>query len=69
MVDQEIRDPSIQGIEIRDLRLPLDVLILSIQRDGHTLVSRGFTQLQLGDKVTMVGPQEKLEEVMLRFAA
>lgn len=49
--------------------LVMDALILSIQRDGHTLVSRGFTQPQLGDKVTMVGPQEKLEEVMLRFVA
>ena len=69
MIDQEIRGPSIHGIALRDLSLPMDVLVLSIQRDGHTLVSRGFTQLQLGDKVTMVGPQEKLEEVMLRFAA
>ena len=69
MIDQEIHNPSIHGLALRDLRLPLDVLVLSVQRDGHTLVSRGFTQLQLGDKVTMVGPQEKLEEVMLRFAA
>ncbi len=69
MVDQEIRNPNIHGMTLRDLRLPLDVLVLSIQRDGHTLVSRGFTQFQLGDKVTMVGPREKLEEVILRFDA
>ncbi|NOZ00251.1 MAG: potassium transporter TrkA [Chloroflexi bacterium] len=69
MIDQEIRNPGIHGMALRDLRLPLDVLVLSIQRDGYTLVSRGFTRLQLGDKVTMVGPREKLEEVVLRFAA
>ncbi|MBU1659902.1 MAG: NAD-binding protein [Chloroflexi bacterium] len=69
MVDQEVRNPSLHGMALRDLRLPLDVLVLSIQRDGHTLVSRGFTQFQLGDKVTMVGPRKKLEEVMLRFDA
>ncbi|MBL7163035.1 MAG: cation:proton antiporter [Anaerolineales bacterium] len=69
MLDQEIRNPSIHGMTLRELRLPLDVLVLSIQRSGHTLVSRGFTQFQLGDKVTMVGPREKLEQVMLRFDA
>ncbi|VAW41219.1 Putative transporter, partial [hydrothermal vent metagenome] len=67
VVDMEVRDPNLHGVALRDLRLPLDVLILSIHRNGHTLVSRGHTQLHLGDKVTMVGPQEKLDEVMLRF--
>jgi len=67
IVDLEVRNPNLHGIPLRDLRLPLDVLVLSVQRDGHTLVSRGHTQFQLGDKVTMVGPKEKLEEVMLRF--
>jgi hypothetical protein len=35
----------------------------------YCFISRGFTQFQLGDRVTMVGPQEKLEEVVLRFDA
>ena len=69
MVDQEIRNPSIHGLTLRDLRLPLDVLVLSIQRDGHTLISRGFTKFQLGDRVTMVGPKKKLQEAVLRFDA
>ncbi|MFQ5418792.1 MAG: cation:proton antiporter [Anaerolineae bacterium] len=69
VIDLEVRDPDLHGMALRDLRLPLDVLILSIHRNGHTLVSRGHTQLHLGDKVTMVGPQEKLDEVMLRFDA
>ncbi|MBI9042861.1 MAG: cation:proton antiporter [Anaerolineaceae bacterium] len=65
--DIEVRNPSMQGVTLRDLRLPLDVLILSIQREGQTIVSRGFSKFQFGDKVSMVGPREKLEEVMLRF--
>ena len=69
VIDVELRDPHLDGRLLRDLRLPLDVLILSIHRNGHTLVSRGHTRLRLGDKVTMVGPQEKLEEVMLKFGA
>jgi Trk K+ transport system NAD-binding subunit/Kef-type K+ transport system membrane component KefB len=69
VIDLEVRDPRLHGVALRDLRLPLDVLILSIHRNGHTLVSRGHTQLHLGDKVTMVGPEDKLDEVMLRFDA
>jgi len=41
--------------------------LVSLHRNGHTLVSRSHTQFHLGDKVTMVGPQEKLEEVLRRF--
>jgi Trk K+ transport system NAD-binding subunit len=67
MIDIEVRDPTLHGRALRDLRLPLEVLILSIHRAGHTLVTRGHTELHLGDKVTMVGPRDKLDEVTLRF--
>jgi Trk K+ transport system NAD-binding subunit/Kef-type K+ transport system membrane component KefB len=69
IVDVEVRDPDFRGLALRDLRLPLDVLVLSIHRDGHTLVPRGHVKIEPGDKVTMVGPADKLEEVMLRFDA
>jgi Trk K+ transport system NAD-binding subunit len=69
MIDQEVRNPNLTGLTLRDLRLPLDVLVLSIERDGHTLVARGFTKFEMGDRVTMVGPRKKLEEVALRFDA
>ncbi|MBN2502147.1 MAG: cation:proton antiporter [Anaerolineales bacterium] len=69
MIDQEVRNPNLTGLTLRDLRLPLDVLVLSIERDRHTLVARGFTKFEMGDRVTMVGPRKKLEEVALRFDA
>jgi len=69
IIDIEMRNPNLGGIAIRDLRLPLDVLILSVHRSEKLLVSRGYLQFQLGDKVTLLGPREKLEEVMLRFNA
>ncbi len=67
MVDVEVRNSNLHGVALRDLRLPLDVLVLSVHRKGHTLVTRGHTEFHLGDKVTMVGPREKLEEITLRF--
>ena len=69
VVDVEVRNPDLHGLTLRDLRLPFDVLILSVSRDHHTIISHGYTRLHLGDRVTMVGSTEKLEEVMLRFDA
>jgi Trk K+ transport system NAD-binding subunit len=69
VVDVELCDPQLHGVTIRDLRLPLDVLILSIQRGKQTLITHGYTQLELGDKITIVGKTEMLKEVMLRFEA
>jgi len=69
MIELEVRNPDIVEISLRDLRLPIDVLVLSVHRDGKTLVSRGFTEFMLGDKISLVGPMEKLEQVKLRFDA
>lgn len=69
MMDIEVADPDIDNVTIRDLSLPLDVLILSIHRDGQTLVPHGYTTLKLGDHITVVGPPAKLDEVTLKFEA
>ncbi len=69
VIDIEVRNPELDGLTLRDLRLPLDVLILSVSRGHRTFISHGYTRLRLGDKVTIVGSEEKLEEVMLRLAA
>ncbi|MCA9919783.1 MAG: TrkA family potassium uptake protein, partial [Anaerolineales bacterium] len=67
LVDIELRNRDLDGVALRELRLPLDVLILSVRRGQQTLVSHGHTQLKLGDKVTVYGVPQRLEEVMLRF--
>lgn len=67
VVDIEVRNPDLHGIRLRDLRLPLEVLVLSVSRGKHTIVSHGYTRLRLGDKVTIVGSEEKLAEVMVRL--
>jgi Trk K+ transport system NAD-binding subunit/NhaP-type Na+/H+ or K+/H+ antiporter len=69
IVDIEMRNPDLDGISLRDLRLPLDVLVLSVQRNGERIISHGYTKLSVGDKVTMVGNVEKIEDVMLHFDA
>lgn len=63
----ELRNPDLQGIAIRDLHLPLDLHILSIRRNGQLIVSVGFTRLQQGDWLTVIGSRPSLEQMMLQF--
>lgn len=67
IVDIELRNADLDGITLRELRLPLDVLILSVRRGQQSLVSHGHTQLKLGDKITLFGMADKLDEALLRF--
>lgn len=69
VVEIEVRNPALSGLSIRDLRLPLDTLVLSIRRHDMTIISHGYTQLEVGDHVTLVGSEESLEQVTLRFDA
>ena len=66
-MDVEIRNEDIHGIRLRDLRLPSDVLVLSVKRRGQLLVSHGYTRLRLGDIMTLVGSEKSLEELKFKF--
>lgn len=66
-MDIEIRNEDIQGLRLRDLRLPADILVLSVRRNGQLLVSHGYTRLRLGDIMTLVGSEKSLEELNFKF--
>lgn len=68
VMDIEVCDESLDGVALRDLRLPLDTLVLSVCRDGHVLVSHGYTRLKIGDRVTLLGSPQSLEKVLLDFS-
>ena len=57
------------ALALCDLSLPVDTLVLSIFRDRASLICHGYTRLELGDRVTIVGSSASLEEVRLKFAA
>ena len=69
VVEFEMRNKDLDGIFLRELRMPLDTLVLNVKRDGHALISHGFTRLQYGDHLTVVGSVEGINELMLRFSA
>lgn len=65
--DIYVRNPDLHGLPLRDLALPLDTLVLSVKRNRHVLISHGYTQLETGDRVTVVGSPKSLKEVLLKF--
>jgi Trk K+ transport system NAD-binding subunit/Kef-type K+ transport system membrane component KefB len=66
-IDLEVRNSDYHGRTLRDLRLPSDVIILSVTRGDHPIISHGYTRLRLGDIVTMVGSIESLDKVRLNL--
>lgn len=66
-IDIEVRNEDIHGMRLRELRLPSDVLVLSVKRKGQLIVSHGYTRLRLGDIITMVGSETSLDELKFKF--
>ena len=63
----EMNNPDLNGVAIRDIHLPHDALILSISRSGSRLISHGYTRLEIGDHIAMVGLPDSLAEIEVRF--
>jgi len=68
VVDLIVWNPDLHGIALRDLTLPVDTLVLSVSRNDASLISHGYTRLEVGDRVTIVGSESSLEKVRLRFS-
>lgn len=65
--DLEVSNRDLHGLTLRNLRLPSDVIIMSIRRGGQQIISHGYTRLRVGDIVTFVGSDKSLDELTLKF--
>ncbi|MEQ9402090.1 MAG: cation:proton antiporter [Cyclobacteriaceae bacterium] len=65
--DIELHNPDLHGITLRDLRLPADVIVLSVVRGGQTIITHGYTRLRIRDTITAVGSIKSLNQVQLKF--
>lgn len=68
-VELEVQDPTLHGILIRDLKLPSDIIVLSMRRADQFIIPHGYTRLRQGDYVTVVGSVESCDVVALRLLA
>jgi len=66
-VDIVVKNRDLHGMALRNLHLPSDILILSTKRHGHPIISTGYTRIRVGDRLTIVGSVESIEQVKLRF--
>lgn len=69
IVEVEVHNPEVFGVPLKELRIPEDVLIISIYRSGQILNVHGDVSLQKGDLATILGPWESLKKIMPRFEA
>lgn len=63
-----VTNPDLDGVPLRDLRLPLDVLVLEVRRGDSTVLAQGSTVFHVGDDVTLVADRDSVEEVRLRLS-
>ncbi len=65
VVQITISNPAYDGRYIRELRLPSDVLLLSILRGTTPIVPHGNSVLRLRDELTVLGSPDSIDEVTL----
>ncbi|MCY3865368.1 MAG: cation:proton antiporter [Chloroflexi bacterium] len=67
VIQVTITDPNVDGLHLRELILPDDVLVMAIARRGHSIVPHGYTNLHVDDELTLIGPTDHLDEVALKL--
>ena len=71
--DKEVCEVTVNNPEFLDrplssLDLPEDLLILAVRRDGELVVPHGYTRLNSGDKVTLLGSKDCISTSQIEFA-
>jgi CIC family chloride channel protein len=70
LVEVPIDDQSpLAGRRVRELRLPSDTLIITVERDGQTTVPGGATQLSTGDRAIFLVQSSRLTDLHAHLAA
>ncbi len=57
---------DLTGRPLRELELPDGAMLVLIRRDGDVIYPRGHAELQLGDRITVMGPVEAVKELALQ---
>jgi Trk K+ transport system NAD-binding subunit len=57
-----LHNPAGQFRRLNNLDLPGNLLVLSIGRNGEIIIPHGNTQVELGDRLTILGNIEDLLE-------
>ena len=67
-LDYQVRPHSpADGLTLKDLPLTEDAVIVAVRHDGHTVIPRGHTLLEEGDRVTVIATANAVEAVRVLF--
>jgi len=67
VVEVEVTNSELVGKYIRDIQMHEACLIALITRDDRMVVPHGHTRIEAGDKLTLIGDTEAIEEMMTVF--
>lgn len=66
VVEMRLGCLELTGRPLRNLELPAGAMLVLVRRDGDVIYPRGDTQLQIGDVLTLMGPLERVRELVRR---
>ena len=55
IVEVPVTNPAMIGKAIKELKIPIDSLIVLIRRDNNTLIPHGDLIIEIGDRITIMG--------------
>lgn len=64
---EQITAVSAGGRQLRELRLPQEVLVMTVRHGRTSLVPDGFTRIHDGDQLTLIGPPDAIAEAAARL--
>lgn len=62
VITQDDETSSMIGKEIKDVKLPGDSLVAILERDGELVIPHGDTIIREGDKISIIGEKEAIEQ-------
>jgi Kef-type K+ transport system membrane component KefB len=68
VVEVVVADGYCNGKRLEEVKLPGDLLVLALRRDGELLIPHGNTRLDCGDHLTLVGSLDAIETARHMFA-
>jgi trk system potassium uptake protein TrkA len=66
IAEVRLRCAELTGRPLSELEMPEGAIIILVRREGDVIYPRGHTMLQIGDRLTLMGPLEAVRELTQR---
>lgn len=67
IIETPATNPEMVGRSVRELRLPVDVLLVLVRRNNSTLIPHGDLIIERGDLVTIIGKRDAVRRAVDMF--